>query len=989
MLASVDVYAAGINRAMRLHIARDVSEMVQQTVAYCNVRIDAVDISRNTLKFYFSKGLSYYPFREDNVEELKRVIREGLPSAYKHYEIKVYTDRHEISELIPMAYRTPKDSEKEEEVTTKRGKRTSHPSSRGSIPFVNTSERPLVKTLSAAVDAPTQGLSGHHLAVWQSHGYYFDQPENKWRWQRSFLWQTCEDLYTQSYVLPYLVPMLENAGACVLLPRERDIQRNEVLADNDARETYHESGHGWQTGVTGFAHRRQVYRADENPFREGTTRYNISVNGRATAQAVWSADIPEKGDYAVYVSYATYEDSADKVTYIVHHAGGESRYAVNQRMGGGTWIYLGNFHLNAGKQDIVTLLNSSDKPGRRISADAVKIGGGYGNMTREVKADLREDDGCYLSETSGHPRYCEAARYWLQWAGYPSEIYSPKSFGDDYKDDIMSRARWVNALMGGSERLPDSLGLNIPIDLALAFHSDSGSKEGDEIIGTLGIFCTREDHGLFFGGASRYRSRDLTDIVMTQVVGDIRRTWEPEWRRRGLWNRPYFEARIPHAPTMLLELLSHQNFADMRYGSDPRFKFLVSRAVYKGILKYIASQYGTEYTVQPLPVKSFAATFMGVDSVRLSWTPVLDSLEESAAPTGYIVYTRKDDGGFDSGRYTPRASFVTGQDRGHIYSYKVTAVNNGGESFPSEILSSCRAIEERGEVLIVNGFERVSAPYIMRNDTLAGFMYDIDGGVPDKRDISFAGLQRVYDLSQMRCPNDSLMLGACNTDYTTEVIGGNTFDYPYLHGQSVARAGYSYCSASVASVKSGDADIEKYDAVDLILGKQCLTPMGRGLRKPEFEALPQDLRHALRTYTRQGGALFVSGCYLLSDMQDEEGEEFIREVLHCQPQSQLQHHRNKVRVTASKGNFHRGDYRFNDERCEEHYMIERVEELRPTSNKAHTALRYVDNHASVMVISDEGAPTAAMGFPFESITDESSRDRLMGDILNFLIKNNH
>ena len=34
---------------------------------------------------------------------------------------------------------------------------------------------------------------------------------------------------------------------------------------------------------------------------------------------------------------------------------------------------------------------------------------------------------------------------------------------------------------------------------------------------------------------------------------------------------------------MLLELLSHQNFADMRYGSDPRFKFLVSRAIYKGI----------------------------------------------------------------------------------------------------------------------------------------------------------------------------------------------------------------------------------------------------------------------------------------------------------------------------------------------------------------------------------------------------------------------
>lgn len=987
LLASVDVHAAGISRHTRLNIARDVSEMVKETVAYCNVRLDAMDISRNTLKFYFSIGLSYYPFREDNVKEIRRIIREGLPAAYKNYDIRVYTDRHEISELIPMAYRSQAETEDEETPTSKkrRGKSPSVAAQR-TIPFVNPSEKPLVKPLSTAVDAPTHGLAGRHLAVWQSHGYYFDQQKNKWRWQRSFLWQTCEDLYTQSYVLPYLVPMLENAGACVLLPRERDIQRNEVIADNDARDTYRETGHGWHDGARGFAQKRQVYRVGENPFEEGSTRSTTSVVGRATSKAVWSADIPEKGDYAVYISYSTYEDSADEVTYVVHHMGGESRFAVNQKMGGGTWIYLGNFLLDAGRNDVVTLLNSSDKAGLRISADAVKIGGGYGNMTREVKEDLRNADTEYLSETSGHPRFCEAARYWLQWAGYPSEVYSPKSFADDYKDDIMSRARWVNALMGGSERMPDSLGRNIPIDMALAFHSDSGAKEGDEIVGTLGIFCTREDKGRFFGGASRYRSRDLTDMVMTQVVGDIRQTWEPEWRRRGLWNRPYFEARVPHAPTMLLELLSHQNFADMRYGSDPRFKFLVSRAVYKGILKYLSSQYGTPYEVQPLPVRSFAATFRGVDSVRLSWTPAIDSLEKSAVPSGYIVYTRKDDGGFDEGRYTPRPSFVAAQERGHLYSYKVTAVNRGGESFPSEILSSYRAPEEKGRVLIVNGFERVSAPVIMRNDSLAGFRYDLDGGVPDKRDISFAGLQRVYDLKQMRCPDDSLALGACNTDYTTEVIGGNTFDYPFLHGRSVARAGYSYCSASVESVRQRQADIEEYDAVDLILGKQCLTPMGRGLQAPQFEALPADLRRELKAYADKGGALFLSGCYILSDLRDDEGREFVCEVLHCKPESRLGRHDNRIRVTASRGNFHRGDYRFNNELCEEHYMVERVEELLPADNNTHTALRYVDNHGSAAVSSEGENPVVVMGFPFESITDSTQRDRLMSDILNFLIK---
>ena len=128
----------------------------------------------------------------------------------------------------------------------------------------------------------------------------------------------------------------------------------------------------------------------------------------------------------------------------------------------------------------------------------------------------------------------------------------------------MSRAHWVNALMGGSERLPDSVGLRIPVDMALAFHSDAGVRDGDGIVGTLGICYTRENGGKFVGGTDRYRSRDLTDLVQTQVVEDIRRTFEPGWQRRGLWNRAYYEARVPGVPTMLLELLSHQNFAAMK-----------------------------------------------------------------------------------------------------------------------------------------------------------------------------------------------------------------------------------------------------------------------------------------------------------------------------------------------------------------------------------------------------------------------------------------
>jgi len=79
---------------------------------------------------------------------------------------------------------------------------------------------------------------------------------------------------------------------------------------------------------------------------------------------------------------------------------------------------------------------------------------------------------------------------------------------------------------------------------------------------------------------------------------------------QGLWNKSYSEARLPEVPTMLLELLSHQNFTDMRYGLDPRFRFTVSRAIYKGMLKYLSYNSGQPYIVQPLSVEQFSSRFV-------------------------------------------------------------------------------------------------------------------------------------------------------------------------------------------------------------------------------------------------------------------------------------------------------------------------------------------------------------------------------------------
>ena len=68
----------------------------------------------------------------------------------------------------------------------------------------------------------TKGLDGRHLALWASHGIYYDAEKMIWKWQRPNLFCTTEDLFTQTIVVPYLMKMLENAGANVFSPRERE-----------------------------------------------------------------------------------------------------------------------------------------------------------------------------------------------------------------------------------------------------------------------------------------------------------------------------------------------------------------------------------------------------------------------------------------------------------------------------------------------------------------------------------------------------------------------------------------------------------------------------------------------------------------------------------------------------------------------------------------------------------------------------------------------
>ena len=768
------------------------------TVVSCDI-----DNENERIRIVMGGGFQEQHFTPEVVERVYQDIRSFLPAGQKKYDVVVETDGRAIEDLVPNFFRKGKKDPSRLMGETYKGE-------------------PWVKNISRPYTA-IKGLEGNHIALWQSHGRYYRQEKDDWYWQRPRLFCTTEDLFSQTFVVPFIIPMLQNAGAVVFTPRERDYQTHEVIVDNDQP---HKNGNylesfkriqkklKWQKAEGhGFAQYKTVYESCDSPFTDGTARYVPTVSSpKDEGIAQWIPNIPEEGKYAVYVTYPTCKDAVDDATYTVHHKGGTTQFKVNQQMGGGTWVYLGTFEFDEGEHNygMVSLSNLSRHKGV-ISADAVRFGGGMGNIVPEGhNGSVRP---------SGLPRWAEAAKYSVQWYGFPYRIHT-EPFGDnDYNNDINARSAAINYLSGGSVTNPAREdGLKVPLDISVAFHTDAGVKTDDAFVGSLGVYMTDFNEGKTGAGMDRYVSRDLISMFLTNFTTDLKKY---NWQVRQLWNRNYGEARAPMPPACILEMLSHQNFADMRMAYDPHFKFDLSRSVYKTIVKYIATLYKRDYVIQPLPVENFSITLNEAQhTATLSWSPVDDPLEPTAKAKEYIIYTQRGHHSFDNGIIVKGTSHTIELNPNIGYSFKITALNEGGESFPSETLSCGISSNNKGTVLVVNAFSRLEGPQVINTSTTCGFDLDADPGVPYGAYTGFCGRQRYFDRSKAGS-EASDGLGMSGMELEGQMMMGNTFDYPVIHGHAILLTGnHSFTSCSEQALLDGKIALSDYPIIDLIYGTQ-------------------------------------------------------------------------------------------------------------------------------------------------------------------------
>lgn len=491
-------------------------------------------------------------------------------------------------------------------------------------------------------------------SVWLSPGHGWVYQDNRWITQRKNENGLVEDFTTIETVNQYLIQYLERAGASVWSVRERDMNPNEVIVD-DEDPGFTTQGYWVKSRSTGYnQHYRYVY-----------------SSGTVTAAATYTPNIPESGWYWVSTHYRHAENRSQDVRYIIRHAGGETVLSVNQEVHGMTWVYLGRFYFEKGTSGSVSITNQSDDPDQAIIADAIRFGGG--------KSVIADDKGGLSQE----PRYEEAAYYYTRFLGFPKG-----------ESDVLVRPQYADyELSKGTAEEQKSA-------VYVSWHTNAGHGRGT---GT---------ETFIYSGSSRAKGSDLLQqYIHEEVVNDIRSEWDPDWTDRGRKKANFGELRdLKTMPGTLIEVGFHDHPKDAAALRHPKFRQLLARSVYQGITRYFAVQDGKTPIFLPEPPTHLHATNIGNNSIKVSWRAPRPTRGGGHPAVAYKVYVSTHGKAFADGImvYAEDYTFFNLKP-GMTYYFKVTAINAGGESFDTPIVAARTPIATGLETdfLIVDGFDRM------------------------------------------------------------------------------------------------------------------------------------------------------------------------------------------------------------------------------------------------------------------------------------------
>ena len=120
----------------------------------------------NSLDFYFTESLGDLPWYSEDAKWFRNTLKSLFPEEYRHYKLgEIYSRRVAFNRLVTphLTYEGQPAESSHRIAKFDKG-------------------RPLVRKMDS--QKFSKGLDGRNIALWQSHGRYYDQRSERWRWQR-------------------------------------------------------------------------------------------------------------------------------------------------------------------------------------------------------------------------------------------------------------------------------------------------------------------------------------------------------------------------------------------------------------------------------------------------------------------------------------------------------------------------------------------------------------------------------------------------------------------------------------------------------------------------------------------------------------------------------------------------------------------------------------------------------------------------------------
>jgi hypothetical protein len=782
-------------------------------------------------------------------------------------------------------------------------------------------ESALFAAFGPSAQQPAGVLSGKIVFMNSGHGWTFDP--TYWRLQRGVGNEMNED-YGNLDQLNFFAQYCFNAGATVVSMRPLGHQTNEVILDNDDPGVTFAGSWGNSSSTTFWG------TAGDLPYRFA------SMNAPETATATYTPTIPVAGFYPVYTWVLAGSDRGDQL-YRIRHTGGESLVRIPHHRVGNGWIYLGEYHFNAGANAAVGSVVVSNlrgtAPGSVVIADAIRFGNGMGTVDRG-------------GGVSGYPREDESMRYWLQAnlaQGQATSLY--EGTGDDEQDSWSAPPK-MSAHMNRYDTNDVATG-DIHDRIHISFHSNAGGGRGTVALITSDPTPNQAELAEIVGG-------EVNDDLVALGAPPLEAAWfnKSGHTYTGGYGEIDGSSFNYEMPATIVEVAFHDDATDALLMRDPKGRAAVARATLHGIIKFM-NAYDTNgappLAFLPEPPTNLRALAGTNGQVSLAWSAPVSS-GGSQSPTNYVLYRSTNGFGFGNpvsvGNVTSYT--ISNLTVGAEHYFRVTAANAGGESMPSETVG-CRAALTNGapRVLIVNAFDRLDRSANLRHDVVAE-SWDRPG--------NSGAIERVYPR------------------------WNNAFEYVVAHGQAVAAAGWAFDSCQNEAVANNQVALANYAIVIWANGNESTND-------ETFSATEQT---RLTAYLAGNGAVFVSGADVAYDLDRPSGptaadRSFLNSRLRADYGADDS---GSYSVAPAGGGIFaaRAGLSF-DNGTGGTFWVKTPDVLLPAGGSM-SALNYSGGSGGGAALQFDGAAGSGrvvlFGFPFETITSVTRRHEYMADILNFL-----